>query len=201
VIELAGAALTTARRAVVVVHGRDQSPAYMLEHLVEPLGLPDTAYVLPGADGGSWYPGRYHDPKAANEPWLSAALDAIGTALRTLDEAGVEAGRIVLAGFSQGACLVCEHVARFPARYAGIALLTGCAIGPPAEQVPPPIALRDVPVYLGTREDDGWIPAADVRATAAAFSRAGARVSLDVRQPGPHQIDPEDVIAVRALLA
>jgi phospholipase/carboxylesterase len=105
----------------------------------------------------------------------------------------------VLAGFSQGACLICQHVLRRPARYRGVALLTGCLIGPRDERRTLP-DLAGLPVYLGTREDDEWIPATDVRAAANALTRAGATVSLDVRAPGAHQIDDEDVIAVRALL-
>ena len=53
-----GRAIARARRVAVVVHGRGQDPVYMLEHLVVPSStLPDVAYVLPPAAGGSWYPG------------------------------------------------------------------------------------------------------------------------------------------------
>jgi phospholipase/carboxylesterase len=38
--------------------------------------------------------------------------------------------RIVLAGFSQGGCLVAVLLARTPRPYAGVAILTGALIGP-----------------------------------------------------------------------
>jgi phospholipase/carboxylesterase len=196
---LAGEPLSAARRIAIVVHGRAQSPGYMLDALVSRLDLDDVAYVLPGADDGSWYPGRYFDPLEANEPWLRDALEALSRAIGVATSAGFRPEEIVLAGFSQGACLACEHLRRWPAHYAGVALLTGCLMGPGGD--PPIAAIPRVPTYIGTREDDEWIPAGDVRRAAAALARAGAEVSLDVRSPGPHQIDPEDVLAVRDLLA
>ena len=44
------------------------------------LSLGDVAYVLPVAAGRSWYPGRYFDPLAVNQPWLGWALDACDSA-------------------------------------------------------------------------------------------------------------------------
>ena len=101
-----GRAVARARRVAVVLHGRGQDPVYMLEHLVARLDAPDVAYVLPPAAGGSWYPGRYNEPRAANEPWLGHALEAGEAAIAGVLEAGVPAEQIVLAGFSQGGCLV-----------------------------------------------------------------------------------------------
>ena len=49
-----GPPVAESRRVALVVHGRDQDPAYMVEHLVGPLGLHDVAFVLPAADGGTW---------------------------------------------------------------------------------------------------------------------------------------------------
>jgi phospholipase/carboxylesterase len=181
------------------VHGRAQSPEYMLEALVTRLELSDVAYVLPRADDGSWYPGRYFDPRPVNEPWLGQALGAVTRALDALARAGIEPERTVLAGFSQGACLVCEHLERLPAPYLGVAVITGCLLGPDEEEHSI-TAVDGLPIYLGTRRDDAWITAERVRAAAGALAGAGADVTLDVRAPGPHEIDPEDVRAVRALL-
>ena len=194
---LAGAPLDRARRTAIVLHGRAQSPEWMLEHLVSQLGVADAAYVLPRAHDASWYPGRYFDPRDLNQPRLDHALAAVDRAVDRLRGAGFGAERIVLIGFSQGACLACDHIALRPERYAGAAILTGCLIAD--ERTLP--RLPDFPIYLGTREGDDWVSAEHVRRTAAAFARAGAAVSLAVREPGPHQIDPDDVAATRALLA
>jgi predicted esterase len=195
---LGGAPLDGARRAAIVLHGRAQSPEYMLEHLVSPLDVDDVAYLLPRAHGASWYPGRYFDPRERNQPGLDHALAAVDHALDRLHGAGFGPERIVLVGFSQGGCLACEHIALRPGRCAGAAVLTGCLIGDAEERSLP--RLPDLAIYLGTREGDDWVSAAHVRRTGAAFARAGADVTLDVRAPGPHQIDAEDVAATRALL-
>jgi phospholipase/carboxylesterase len=197
-MELTGATLGAASLACVAVHGRNQDPAYMAEHLVAPLGLPDVAWVLPAADGGSWYPARFHDPREANEPWLSRALAEIDAALAQIAEAGVPVGRTVLAGFSQGACLVADHVARRPAPYAGIAVLTGALIGAPGD-VTPVAPLGGLPVVLATGRHDDWVPLDYVESTARAFEAAGGSVELVIDDAPEHAISPAAIDAVRLL--
>ena len=76
--------------------------------------------MLPAASGGSWYPARFNEPRIANEPWLGQALEAVETAIADVLAAGVPAERVVLAGFSQGGCLVADL------RRADAAALRGC---------------------------------------------------------------------------
>jgi phospholipase/carboxylesterase len=192
----AGVPLREARVAAVVVHGRDQDPAYMLEHLVEQLAVPGVAYLLPAAAGGSWYPGRYFDPRTTNEPWLSAALDACEATVDLALGAGIPPERIVLAGFSQGACLLADFIVRRPRPYAGAAILTGALIGTPEELTP----LGGLPVVMVSSRHDDWVAIEDVRATARAFEAAGARVDLRVLDDREHLIAPAAVASVRELL-
>ena len=192
----AGLPLQDARVAAVVVHGRDQDPAYMMEHLVEPLAVPGVAYLLPVAAGRSWYPGRYHDPRAANEPWLSAALDACEVTVALALGARIPPERIVLVGFSQGACLLADFIVRRPRPYAGAALLTGALIGAPEELAP----LDGLPVVMVSSRHDDWVSIEDVRATARALEAAGARVDLRVLDDREHLIAPAAVESVRELL-
>ncbi len=178
------------------MHGRDQDPAYMQAHLVEPLGLDDVTYVIPAAEHGAWYPGRFFDPIESLEPWLSDALSALDDAISAC-EAPVE--RIVLAGFSQGACIVAEHVARRPAPYLGVALLTGTLLGRPEEHTTVG-ALDGLPVFVSAGRHDEWIPLKHIEQTSRAFSAAGARVSVALTDNTDHVITPEAVDGVRALL-
>jgi len=193
----AGAPLEAARVAAVVLHGRDQDPGYMVEHLIGRLDVPDVAYVLPTAAGRSWYPDRYYAPRAANEPWLGHALAACEAAVDTVLAAGLPLDRLVLAGFSQGACLLADFVAGQPRGYGGAALLTGALIGEKPEAPPP---LRGLPVTMVSSRYDEWVAIEHVRATARAFEAAGARVELTVLDDREHRIAPEAVAGVRALL-
>ncbi len=196
---MVGRAIARARRVAVVIHGRGQDPVYMLEHLVAQLDAPDVAYVLPPAAGGSWYPGRYNEPRVANEPWLGHALEAGESVIAGLLAAGVPAEQIVLAGFSQGGCLVADLLARTPRPYAGVAILTGALIGPDSD-VTRPEPLDGVPVFMESSRYDGWVALERVEATARALEAAGARVELQVAEDREHRIRDAAVAGVRALL-
>jgi len=171
----------------------------MLEHLVARLDAPDVAFVLPAAAGGSWYPGRYNEPRAANEPWLGQALEAGEAAIASVLAAGVPAERVVLAGFSQGGCLVADLLARTPRPYAGVAVLTGSLIGPDSDMTRPE-PLGGVPVFMESSRYDGWVALERVEATARALEAAGARVELQVADDREHRIRDAAVAGVGALL-
>jgi phospholipase/carboxylesterase len=196
---IVGRALARARRVAVLVHGRTQDPTYMLEHLVVPIDDPDVAYVLPAASGGSWYPGRYYEPRIANEPSLGHALEAVEAAIATVLDAGVPPQRIVIAGFSQGGCLVADAIARNPRPYAGVALLTGALIGA-EDDVTKPAPLEGLPVFMESSRHDEWVALEHVEATAKALEAAGARVTLEVSDDREHRIRDAAVAGVRALL-
>jgi predicted esterase len=184
-----GPPVAEARHVAVVVHGRSQDPGYMLEHLVARLEAPDVAFVLPVAADNSWYPARYFDPRQANEPWLGQALEALEAAI-----GDVEPERVVLAGFSQGACLVADLLSRHPRPFAGAAILTGALIG---TEVAP---LDGLPVYMESSRHDEWVALGDVEATAKALEAAGARVTLELSDDREHRIRDAAVAGVGALL-
>lgn len=197
---VAGAALADAAVGVVVVHGRGQDPAFIVEHLVDRLDVPEAAFAVPAAPGGSWYPERFIAPRAGNEPWLGQALAALDGELSRFDAAGLASNRVVLAGFSQGACLVAEYVARRPRRYGGVAVLTGGLIGAAGEVMGPATRLDGVPVAFVTSSLDEWVPVERVRESAAAFEHAGATVTLEIADDPEHRIDDRAVAAVQRLL-
>jgi phospholipase/carboxylesterase len=193
-----GAPLETASLVVVVVHGRDQDPHWMLEHLVAPLGLPDAAFILPTVEGGSWYPGRFFDPTEANEPWVSDALAACARAVALAEDAGVPAERVALAGFSQGACLVAEALVRDPRPYAAVAILTGGFFGSD-DELEAPSSLDGMPVLITGHVDDSWVPVPRVERTAELLEEADARVALAIHDDPEHRINEDEVAAVRRL--
>jgi phospholipase/carboxylesterase len=172
----------------------------MLEQLAARLNVTGVAFVLPRASAGSWYPDRYWAPRSTNEPFLSSALDAVSLALDTARRSGLPDDAIVLAGFSQGACIVADHVARRPAGYRGVAVLTGAFIGVEDERpVVPPLA--GLPMYIASGRYDEWVALRDAESTAGAFAAAGADVTFAVIEEPEHRIVDEAVQGVARLLA
>jgi predicted esterase len=194
---LAGAPLDHARLAGVLIHGRDQDEQVMLD-VVARLQLADVAYVLPVAAGHSWYPGRYFDPLEANQPEVSWSLQAYQAAIAVATAAGLDDGQIVLAGFSQGGCLLAELAARTARRFAGVAVMTGTLLGPPGQEAKPG-RVDGLPMFFSGSQNDDWVDVARVRSTARAFQAAGARVTLDTDDDPEHRINDRAVTGLRTL--
>ena len=183
--------------AAVLLHGRDQDPEWMLD-VARRIDLDDSvSYVLPRAADRSWYPGRFYDPMEDNEPCLGWSLEAIEAAVAATAR---PLTNVALVGFSQGACILAEHLARRPAPYAAAAILTGALFGTPDVDRMPVGSLDGLPMLFGTAEEDDWIPIEAVRDTVAAFQRAGARCELRVYDDEEHGVNDDEVAAVRGLL-
>ncbi|MFM9436834.1 phospholipase/carboxylesterase [Janthinobacterium sp. CG_23.3] len=195
-----GAAIDEAGVAVVLLHGRRQSPADA-RALFDALDAPRALCVLPSARERSWYPHGFMAPLAANQPSLDYAIDCVDAAVRVLLGRGFDASRIVFMGFSQGACLAAHYVYTHPAAWGGLVALSGGLIGPPGQLPRPPARALTMPVLLGASDADSWIPLPRVQETAALFRAAGATVDLRVYPGMPHQTNDDETQAARALLA
>jgi phospholipase/carboxylesterase len=195
----AGAPLTRARAAVVMLHGRGADAESMLA-LADVLAQPDLAYLAPQAAGHSWYPHPFTAPIERNEPWLSSALRALERLLERLDNAAFPAERVALLGFSQGACLGLEYAARHARRYAGVIGLSGGLIGPEGMPRDYPGSLAGTPVFLGCSDVDPHIPLARVRETTAVLRRLGAAVTERIYPGMGHLINEDEIGFVRGLL-
>lgn len=192
---------TQAEQVLVLLHGRWYAPTSMRE-LTELLDLPGVACVTPAARDRSWYPQRFMDPRAANEPGLSRAIAQVHETLDRLAADGVAPERTILGGFSQGACLACEALAQGPRPLAALVVLCGGLMGANDDELakPPAAALEGLPVLLTATEQDTWIPVERVERTAAILTAAGARVDLRIYPPGAHEVHQEEVVALRSLL-
>lgn len=162
------------------------------------LGLPDVAYVLPEAAGGSWYPGRFSAPLASNQPWLDQSLQALEASIG-LATSALPLERIVAVGFSQGACLIAELLARAPRRFASAAILTGALLGAPHELARPK-PLGGVRMYVSSSRYDEWVPPEAVEDTARRFADAGACVTVEISEEHVHHISDREIAALRSLL-
>jgi predicted esterase len=182
----------------VLVHGRHQDEGVMLD-VVRRLDLGDVAYLLPVAAGGSWYPGRYFDPLTANWSYLAAAMEACENAVAVAAAAGVSDECIVVGGFSQGACVVAELLARRPRPFAGAAILTGTLLGPPGERITP-ACCHGMRIFFGLSRHDEWVALPDAQATANAFAESGAAVAFETYDDRVHHINDRAVAGLRRLL-
>ncbi|HMC08917.1 MAG TPA: dienelactone hydrolase family protein [Actinomycetota bacterium] len=195
----AGEDLGAARAAVVMVHGRGATAGSILT-LAPRLDIPGVAFLAPQAAGGTWYPGRFLDPVEANEPWLSSALGSVGDVMADVEGAGIAPEATLLLGFSQGACLALEFVARNARRYGGVAGLSGGLIGPESWRRPSTGLLAGTPVFLGCADPDPHIPAQRVRAAADELRRLGGEVTVRLYPGGEHAVSSDELETVAGML-
>jgi phospholipase/carboxylesterase len=194
-----GPGLRDAAGAIVMIHGRGASAESILS-LYPELGIEGLAAVAPQAAGGTWYPQSFLAPLAMNQPYLDSALKTVEAVVGNLMAGGMPSERIAILGFSQGACLTSEFVARHPRRYGAVMALTGSLIGPDGTPREYAGSLAGTPVFLGTSDPDPHVPFSRVQETEAVLTRMGAAVELR-RYPGmPHTISPDEIEACRALL-
>jgi predicted esterase len=193
-----------ARLAVVLLHGRGAGARDILG-LAGELELEDAAFLAPEARHATWYPSGFMSPLAVNEPSLSSALRRIGEVVAELEKRGLPAERIVLLGFSQGACLALEFVARSGRRWGGVVAFSGGVIGPPDRSFEiadgAAGALGGTPIFLGCSDRDPHIPLRRVEESAAFLRRLGAAVDLRIYPGMPHTVNEDEIVAARKLLA
>lgn len=205
----AGTPLEDAAAALVMLHGRGASAASILG-LAGEVNVPDGfARLAPQAARHTWYPHSFLAPLAQNEPWLSSALATVGDVVQTIEAAGIPADKIVLLGFSQGACLSLEYAARHPRRYGGVVALSGGLIGSGEQSgaAPPDDktfdyegSLDGTPVFLGCSDVDAHIPVGRVHTSAEVFDGLGAAVTKRIYPGMGHTVNRDELAFVQELL-
>src|SRR5690554_1512543 len=113
-----------ADKALIMVHGRG-ARAEDFVGLVDELEVGGFAIWAPQATQNTWYPYSFMAPIAQDEPFLTSALEMLNEVVDDLVSLGIGEDRIYFTGFSQGACLTLEYVARNAKRYGGVAAFTG----------------------------------------------------------------------------
>lgn len=195
----AGLSLEQAHKAMIMIHGRGASAQDILT-LVPELNQPDFAYLAPQAANYTWYPNRFMEPIASNEPWLSSALALVGSLIDRVSMAGIPLERTMLLGFSQGACLTLEFVARNARRYGGVAGLSGGLIGPDDTPRDYPGNLNGTPIFLGCSDIDPHIPSYRVDETSEVLQRLGAQVTKRLYPNMDHTINLDEIDFVRSMM-
>jgi len=194
-----GAALDSAKGAVVLLHGRGASAEDILE-LAQDFDLPELVYLAPEAAEHTWYPYSFLSPIEQNQPWLDSALKLVGETLQRAISAGIERHKVAIVGFSQGACVATEFVVRNATRYGGLVAFTGGLIGPPGAKFVYSGALAGTPCFLGAGDRDPHVPWKRVEESAAVLSDLRAAVTLR-RYPGlPHTINQDEIDHAKIIL-
>jgi len=197
-----GAPLDDADAALIVLHGRG-APAATMRPLAEALidGLDAAVAVrMPQGAGGVWYPQRFVEPRAANQPWLDSALRLVEGLIDEARRAGVPERRIVVSGFSQGACLALETFARRGRPLGGVVAYAGGLIGETLDQSDYPGGLDGTPVFLGSADPDPHIPTGRVEESAELLRANGATVDARLYPGLGHTVNEDELNAGRALI-
>jgi predicted esterase len=184
---------------MVLVHGRGASAADILGVAPE-LGVDDVAFVAPDAPGRTWYPYSFLAPLQQNEPYLSAALQTVHAIVADLQRQGIARDRIGFLGFSQGACLSLEYVARHATRYAAVIGFSGGLIGPPGTPRTYSGSLNGTPVFLGCSDVDPHIPLERVHETRDVLAALGAAVDERIYPGMGHTINRDEIEAAKRML-
>lgn len=195
----AGEHIARAKAAVVLIHGRGATADGMLG-LAEAFAVPGIAYVAPQAPGMTWYPRSFLAPIEQNEPQLSQALATVDAVVGDLVAQGLPQEKIVLLGFSQGACLALEYAARHARRWGGVAALSGGLIGPDGTPRDYGGTLAGTPVFLGCSDIDAHIPLERVHASAEVLSKLGGDVTERIYPGAGHTVVEDEVRHVQRML-
>ena len=184
---------------MILIHGRGASAADIMTLGAE-LKHPGVAYLAPQAAGNAWYPNPFTAPMESNEPYLSSALEVLASLLATV-ERSVAADRIILLGFSQGACLTLEFAARNARRYGGVVGLSGGLIGPDGTPRDYPGGFDETPAFLGCSDVDPHIRKDRVLEAAEVYGRMGASLTVSLYPGMGHTVNADEIRAAREMVA
>jgi predicted esterase len=198
-VSTAGSPVDTANAAMVMVHGRGATAESILT-LVPALHVKGFAFLAPQASGNTWYPNSFLAPIPSNEPGITSGLAAIDDVVAQIERAGIPRQKIMLLGFSQGACLSLEYAARHATRYGGIACLSGGLIGPDGTPRDYTGNFDGTPAFFGCSDVDFHIPAARVSESAAVLGRMGASVTTKLYPGMGHLVNDDEIAAVIAMM-
>lgn len=194
-----GANPEQAKAAMILIHGRGATAESML-HFAGELDRSDIHYRAPQANGHSWYPRSFMAPKEMNEPGISSGLQAIYDLITALNEAGFPNQKIVLLGFSQGACLATEFAARHPQKYGGVIGLSGGLIGQTVDEAHYSGSLENTPIFLGCSDRDPHIPEERVHETAGIFEKLGGDLTEKIYPGMGHTVNLDEINHINSLL-
>ena len=188
-----------AKKAVILLHGRGGTAKDILT-LSDHLHISDYALFAPEATNNSWYPQSFLAVQQQNEPGLSSALAIIKNLVATINKNGIATEQIYLVGFSQGACLTLEFVARNAARYGGVVAFTGGLIGDTITEMNYHGDFLHTPIFIGSSDPDPHVPVARVNASTQILQHMGALVTKKIYTNMGHTINADEIEQANKLI-
>ena len=197
-----GVDASEADAAMIMIHGRGATAQSILPLADEFDTNLKLTLRAPQASGNTWYPNSFMAPSENNEPGISSGLQQIFTIVEELKSEGFSEDQIYLLGFSQGACLVSEFVARHPKKYGGLIALSGGLIGEgtsiPADNYSGD--LSGTPVFMGCSDVDAHIPKERVNESAEVFTQLNADVNKKLYPGMGHTVTHDEIEEINQLL-
>lgn len=204
-VRAVGSARGSAQFAGVLLHGRGKTPEEKIDLAARFGNIEGIRWLVPEAETpGSWYPGRFFDPRERNEPYLTEAVQRCHEAVLEASEFGrLPPDRLVIVGFSQGASLALEYALRHPTRVGSYIVLTGGLMGVPGSdwKASAPRSLAGIRMLLTGSDVDEWIPQASTEEAARLFRDLGADVQMRIYNGRPHIVSEEEIADARAFLS
>lgn len=188
----AGNDLSTAKKVLIMVHGRGGSAEDILS-LAGFLNLREFSFLAPQASNNSWYPYSFLAPPSQNEPWLSSALSLLKETKNDIIAHGISEENIYFLGFSQGACLMLEFISRAAEKFGGIVAFSGGLIGDKIYTENYKGDFKYTPVFIGSSDPDPHIPVERVKATTGILKGMNADVTEKIYQNMGHTISQDEI--------
>lgn len=203
-VRTVGSARGASHFAGVLLHGRGKTPEEKIDLAARFGHIPGIRWVVPEAETpGSWYPGRFYDPRESNEPYLTESVERCHQAVLDASEYGrLTPERLVIVGFSQGASLALEYALRHPTRVGSMIVFTGGLMGVPGSdwKTIAPRSLAGMRMLLTGSDVDEWIPEVSTQEAANLFRELGADVQLRIYKGRPHIVSEEEIEEARSFL-
>lgn len=194
-----GKPLKEAGKVLIMVHGRGGNAEDILS-LASHLNVEDYALIAPQARNNTWYPYSFMAPVQENEPWLSSALDVLGDLLKDIIGQGISTGNISFLGFSQGACLTLEFVARNAEKFGGVVAFTGGLIGQEMQKENYKGDFKQTPFFISTGNPDPHVKLERVEESIEILQEMNANFDLEVYENRPHTITQDEISKANSLI-
>ncbi|MCH8556383.1 MAG: dienelactone hydrolase family protein [Balneolia bacterium] len=198
-VQFAGKSVEEAEKVIILIHGRGATADSILG-LMNEFRLDDAAYIAPQATNNTWYPYSFLKPESENEPWLSSAISLLDEVVDSILKTGKSHNQIVFMGFSQGACLASEYVARNAERFGGLIAFSGGVIGDAIKPEKYSGDFDGMPAFFGCSDNDFHIPEDRVYDSESLFKKLNAKAEAVIYPGMGHTINQDEILRAQRII-